>query len=98
MAIRDRGTRVCILNPEETASFESTGELPRCNGHPHISKSRAEELTSTMLFVSEGRRLYEAYYVGQGKKAIVFHYGRQWRKVASHGYQTMQLVPGGGVR
>jgi hypothetical protein len=98
MAIRDRGTRVCILNPEEAACFESTGELPRCNRHPHISKTRADVLTSTMLFVSEGRRHYEAHYVGKGKKAIVFNSGRQWRKMASAGYQTLQLAHGGGAR
>jgi hypothetical protein len=99
MAIRDRGrTRVCILNPEEAARFESSGERPNCRCHPHISRAKAEELTSTMLFVSMNRRHYEAYYVGTGKKAMVFHDSREWRKGVSGGYAVMQQVPGGGVR
>jgi len=92
MAIRDRGDRVCILDLDEAASFDATGEMPPCGGHRHISRTKADSLTSSVVYIAEGQKHYEASYVGKGRKAILFHDIRQWRKGTSGGYAVMQLV------
>jgi hypothetical protein len=98
MAVREHRTRTCVLNPEEADRFRSRGELSSCREHTHLSRTKAIQLTTSLLFAERGKRYYEAYWVGPGKRAIMFHDARGWRKAPSGSYSVMQFVPGGGYR
>jgi hypothetical protein len=92
MAIRNRVNRICILKHEDASRFAATGVLPPHGTHPHCGRHHADQMTSDLLFVAQGQRVYAASWVGQGKRAIVFHDLRRWRKVSTFGYDVMQLV------
>lgn len=88
MAIRNSVGRVCILGCQDASRFALTGVLPLHGTHQHCGRHKAEQLTSELLFVAEGRQIYAASWIGPGKKAIRVHEQRRWRKVTSDGFAT----------
>ena len=77
-------SKVCILTPNQAFQLETSGIIPCCRDHRHLSRDRAEKLIAEYIVFRDDRgdfvRYIEARWVGKHKRFLTFIRSRAWAR------------------